>query len=68
MTVVFNVYVVRDIEKYLGWLSTAILYIGSGLGGNIVSALFVPYSPEVRRSCDRSCDCHMTSSINCIIL
>ena len=47
MTVLFNVYVLRDLEKYLGWLATATLYMGSGIGGNIVSALFVPYSAEV---------------------
>ena len=49
MTILFDFYVLRDIEKYLGWLSTSILYLGSGIGGNIISALFVPYSPEVMR-------------------
>lgn len=47
MTVIFNLYILRDLEKYLGWLATASLYLGSGIGGNIVSALFVPYSAEV---------------------
>ena len=47
LTIIFNFYVLRDLEKYLGWLATATLYIGSGIGGNIISALFVPYSAEV---------------------
>lgn len=47
MTILFNLYILRDLEKYLGWLATASLYLGSGIGGNIISALFVPYSSEV---------------------
>ncbi|XP_003391692.2 PREDICTED: inactive rhomboid protein 2-like, partial [Amphimedon queenslandica] len=47
LTIIFNFYILRDLEKYLGWLATATLYIGSGIGGNIISALFVPYSAEV---------------------
>jgi hypothetical protein len=35
------------VEKYLGWLRTTIIYLGSGFGGNLVSIIFLPYNPEV---------------------
>ena len=47
-TLTFHFFVLRHVEKYLGWLRTSLIYLGSGLGGNIVSAVFVPYNPEVR--------------------
>ena len=46
-TLVFNIIILRNLEKYLGWLSTCILYMGSGVGGNVISGVFVPYSAEV---------------------
>ena len=46
-TLAFHFLILRHVEKYLGWLRTTIIYIGSGIGGNIVSAVFVPYNPEV---------------------
>ena len=49
-TLTFHFFVLRHVEKYLGWLRTALIYLGSGIGGNIVSAVFVPYNPEVRLS------------------
>ena len=51
-TLTFHFFVLRHVEKYLGWLRTALIYLGSGIGGNIVSAVFVPYNPEVRLSRD----------------
>lgn len=33
----------RDLEKLIGWARMAILYIGSGVAGNLASAIFVPY-------------------------
>ncbi|PIO66134.1 hypothetical protein TELCIR_12164 [Teladorsagia circumcincta] len=39
-----------DLEMLIGWRRMAILYIGSGIGGNIASAIFVPYSVS---TCDR---------------
>lgn len=47
MTLIFDFFILRNLEKYLGWLSTCILYMGSGIGGNVISGVFVPYSPEV---------------------
>ena len=41
-------YILRDLEKYLGWLATVILFLGTGIGGNIASVLFVPYNPQVQ--------------------
>lgn len=46
-TVLFSVFVLRHVEKRLGWFRTAIIYILSGIGGNLVSAYFVPYNPKV---------------------
>jgi membrane associated rhomboid family serine protease len=34
----------RDLERLIGWTRMAILYIGSGVGGNLASAIFVPYN------------------------
>ena len=30
-----------------GWLRIAIIYIFSGIGGNLLSAIITPYQPEV---------------------
>ena len=46
-TSLFHFFVLRHVESYLGWLRTSIIYVGSGIGGNLVSAFFVPYNPEV---------------------
>jgi membrane associated rhomboid family serine protease len=34
-------------EKMAGWLRIAIIYIFSGIGGNLLSAIVTPYQPEV---------------------
>ncbi|XP_067614189.1 inactive rhomboid protein 1 isoform X2 [Eurosta solidaginis] len=36
-----------DLERLIGPIRTAILYIGCGLAGNLTSAVLVPYKPEV---------------------
>ncbi|WKY11361.1 hypothetical protein Q1695_003152 [Nippostrongylus brasiliensis] len=46
-TVFVQMWLMLDLEMLIGWKRMAILYIGSGIGGNIASAIFVPYSPEV---------------------
>ena len=46
-TMLFTYFVLRIVEKRLGWCRTCFIYILSGVGGNIVSAVFVPYYPEV---------------------
>ena len=36
-----------DLEKLVGALRISIIYIMSGVGGNLASAIFVPYRAEV---------------------
>ena len=40
-------YVVRDMEKLIGAVRMSIIFIGSGLAGNLASATFIPYTVEV---------------------
>ncbi|XP_023675751.1 inactive rhomboid protein 2 [Paramormyrops kingsleyae] len=47
VSVVFQMTVLRDLEKLAGWARIAIIYIFSGITGNLGSALFVPYRAEV---------------------
>lgn len=47
LTLAFQHILLADLERLLGSLRTAILYIGSGIAGNLTSAIFVPYRPEV---------------------
>jgi len=37
----------RDVEKLAGWLRVGIIYLLSGIAGNLSSAIFLPYHPEV---------------------
>ncbi len=39
--------VMRDLEKMAGPTRIAIIYIGSGLAGNLASGIFLPYQAEV---------------------
>ena len=47
ITVLFQVFIMRDIEKLTGWLRIGIIYIGSGIAGSLSSAIFLPYHVEV---------------------
>ncbi|RWS27945.1 inactive rhomboid protein 1-like protein [Leptotrombidium deliense] len=47
VTVAFQFYIMRDIEKMIGSLRIAIIYMVSGIGGNLASSIFVPYRAEV---------------------
>lgn len=40
--------VLRDLEKLAGWHRIAIIYLLSGVTGNLASAIFLPYRAEVR--------------------
>lgn len=40
-------FVMRDIEKWAGWLRIGLIYLISGIAGNLSSAIFLPYHPEV---------------------
>jgi len=39
--------VLRDMEKLAGWLRISIIYMLSGITGNLGSAIFLPYRAEV---------------------
>ncbi|GAB0096721.1 Inactive rhomboid protein 1 [Sergentomyia squamirostris] len=47
ITVAFQHVFLADLERLLGPIRTAVLYICSGIAGNLTSAIFVPYKPEV---------------------
>lgn len=51
ITVAFQHLLMSDLERLIGPLRMAILYIGSGIAGNLTSAIFVPYKAEVRSDC-----------------
>jgi len=40
----------RDLEKLTGSLRIALIYLGSGVAGNLGSAIFVPYRADVSKS------------------
>lgn len=48
VTVAFHHIFLSDLERLIGPIRTAIVYIGSGIAGNLTSAIFEPYKPEVR--------------------
>uniref|UniRef100_A0A8K9Y521 Inactive rhomboid protein n=1 Tax=Oncorhynchus mykiss TaxID=8022 RepID=A0A8K9Y521_ONCMY len=43
----FQMTILRDLEKLAGWLRISIVYILSGITGNLASAIFLPYRAEV---------------------
>uniref|UniRef100_A0A669DI62 Inactive rhomboid protein n=1 Tax=Oreochromis niloticus TaxID=8128 RepID=A0A669DI62_ORENI len=47
VSVVFQMTILRDLEKLAGWLRISIIYMLSGITGNLASALFLPYRAEV---------------------
>jgi membrane associated rhomboid family serine protease len=47
ITVVFQYFIMRDIEKMAGPTRIAIIYLVSGIGGYLASAIFVPFRAEV---------------------
>lgn len=48
VSVVFQMTILRDLEKLAGWHRIAIIFILSGITGNLASAIFLPYRAEVR--------------------
>ena len=47
ITILVQFFIMKDIEKIAGWLRVAIIYLGSGIMGNIGSSIFLPYQAEV---------------------
>lgn len=39
--------ILRDLEKLAGWHRISIIYLLSGITGNLASAIFLPYRAEV---------------------
>ncbi|XP_055510298.1 inactive rhomboid protein 2-like [Leucoraja erinacea] len=46
LSVLFHVTILRDLEMLAGWLRIAIIYLLSGILGNLGSAIFLPYRAE----------------------
>ncbi len=42
--------VLRDLEKLAGWLRISIIYMLSGITGNLASSIFLPYRAEVLKT------------------
>ncbi|XP_035253095.1 inactive rhomboid protein 1-like isoform X3 [Anguilla anguilla] len=47
VSVAFQMTILRDLEKLAGWVRISIIYILSGITGNLASAIFLPYRAEV---------------------
>lgn len=47
VTLLIQYCLMRDLEKLTGSLRIAIIYMGSGVAGNLASAIFVPYRADV---------------------
>ncbi|XP_022250066.1 inactive rhomboid protein 1-like [Limulus polyphemus] len=47
ITIIIQFYFMRDLEKLTGPFRIGIVYIISGIAGNLASAIFVPYRAEV---------------------
>lgn len=46
ITLIFQHLFLADLERLIGTIRTAIVYIMSGMAGNLTSAVFVPHRPE----------------------
>lgn len=47
VTLLIQHFLMRDLEKLTGPLRIGLIYIGSGVAGNLASAIFVPYRADV---------------------
>jgi membrane associated rhomboid family serine protease len=47
VSVLFQLTLMRDLEKFLGWLRICIVYCVCGIAGSLGSAIFIPYHIEV---------------------
>ncbi|KDR07543.1 inactive rhomboid protein 1 isoform X2 [Zootermopsis nevadensis] len=47
ITLLIQYFLMRDLEKLTGPLRIAIIYMGSGVAGNLASVIFVPYRADV---------------------
>ncbi|KAM3827049.1 inactive rhomboid protein 1 isoform 5-T5 [Vipera latastei] len=47
VSVCFQMTILRDLEKLAGWHRISLIYLFSGITGNLASAIFLPYRAEV---------------------
>ena len=47
ITIGFQLFIMRDVEKFIGWIRVGLIYIVSGIAGSLSSGIFLPYHPEV---------------------
>lgn len=47
ITLGFQILIMRDMEKLTGAIRMAIIYMGTGIAGNLASCIFVPYQVEM---------------------
>ncbi|KAM6424381.1 inactive rhomboid protein 1 isoform 2-T3 [Liasis olivaceus] len=47
VSVCFQMTILRDLEKLAGWHRISLIYLLSGITGNLASAIFLPYRAEV---------------------
>ncbi|XP_065560477.1 inactive rhomboid protein 2-like [Artemia franciscana] len=47
ITLGFQFIIMRDLERLCGPLRVGLIYFGSGIAGNLASAIFIPYRAEV---------------------
>lgn len=47
LTVILQMFLMRDLEKLAGPVRIAVIYIGSGIVGNLASAIFLRERAEV---------------------
>lgn len=45
-SILFQLLIMRDLEKMIGPIRTCSIYFGSGIAGNLASAIFLPYLAE----------------------
>lgn len=64
VTLLIQLSLMRDLEKLTGPLRIGIIYIGSGVAGNLASAIFVPYRAEVRFSTKKKFFPYLTLKIH----
>jgi len=50
ITIGFQLFIMRDVEKFIGWIRVGVIYIISGIAGSLSSGIFLPYHPEVSHS------------------
>lgn len=55
ITLTLHWFILRDLEKLAGPLRVAIIYLGSGITGNLASVLLEPHRAEVSVAFASSC-------------